>query len=383
MTPNVTPPGADRPAPSATVDHVVAFSRLLRQAGLATHPQGVADACRAASLVDLGDRRQFYWALRANFVNGRDQFATFDRLFHLYWEEGVAELEAPPPTSRVEAPPAAVPGDEGREAPPALVPDRPASSGASTDEVLVKKDLRALAPQEEPRLREILQALLAKLATRPGRRYRTRGRGRRLALRQTLRRSARRGGEILELVHREPRLRRRRVAFLGDVSGSMDVYNRFFLLLAHALARQDAGVRVYAFATRLFPLTDFAREKDATRAVERVAEQTRGWSGGTLIGQCLAEFNEALARQPHRRHTVVVILSDGWDRGDPALLRRELARLKATTARLFWLNPLRGDPGYRPLCRGMATALPYLDGFHPAHNVESLSRFARRLTRIR
>lgn len=365
------------------VDNIVAFSRLLRQAGFATHPQGVADACRATSRIDVGDRRQFYWALRANFVTGRQQFTAFDRLFHLFWEEGVRDLEAPPSSDPAEGPPRAAPGESGGEAPPTLVPDRPAAGGASADEVLVKKDLRALAPQEEPRLKEILQALLAKLATRPGRRYRTRGRGRRLALRQTLRRSARRAGEVLELVHREPRLRRRRIAFLGDVSGSMDVYNRFFLLLAHALARQDAGVQVYAFATRLFHLTEFARERNATRAVERVAEQTRGWSGGTLIGRCLAEFNEALARQPHRRHTVVVILSDGWDRGDPDLLRRELARLKATTARLYWLNPLRGDPGYRPLCRGMATALPYLDGFHPAHNVESLSRFARLLTRIR
>jgi len=373
-----SPESPDRPLGMA--GQIVAFSRFLKDAGLPTHPGGVVDACRSVSLLDLGDRRQVFWALRANLVADRDRFPAFDRLYRLYWDEGLRRLprrETDTPSSAPASKPAPPGGDGAGPAP------GHGSGGASPDEVLVRKDLRSLAPAEEPRLREILQALLAKLATRPGRRTRPARRGRGLELRHTFRRSARAGGEILSLVRREKKVRRRRVAFLGDVSGSMDAYSRFFLLVAHALGRQEAGVEVYAFSTRLFQLTAFVRDRDASRALDRLADETRGWSGGTRIGACLAEFHRALARHPHLRNTVVVILSDGWDRGDPDLLRREMARLKAATARVYWLNPLKGDPDYRPLCRGMAAARPYLDGFYPAHNVETLARFSRQLVRLR
>jgi len=360
--------------------HIVAFSRLLKEAGLPTHPQAVVDSCRSVSLLDIGDRSQIYWALRANLVSDHDRYDAFDQLYRLFWEEGVRHLTQPPQFA-LGTVPVYSPSPTGGEGPGPAAGD--AKGGASPDELLLRKDLRALTPQEEPRLREILQALLAKLATRPGRRTRPTFRGRGLELRSTFRRSARLGGEILRLVHREKKVRRRRVAFLGDVSGSMDAYSRFFLLVAHALGRQEPGVEVYAFSTRLFRLTDFLRERDASRAVERLMAESLGWSGGTRIGECVGEFRRSLARRPHLRDTVVVILSDGWDRGDPEILRRELALLKGATTRIFWLNPLKGDPDYRPLCRGMAVALPYLDGFYPAHNVETLARFVRQLVRLR
>ncbi len=373
-----TDPGSD--APVGMAGHIVAFSRFLKDAGLPTHPRAVVDACRSVSALDIGDRRQVYWALRANLVSDRDRFAAFDRLYRLFWEEGVRALPDSPPrlseTRPVHAP--APPDGEG-----AGRPAGPSAGGASPEEILARKDLRSLTPEEEPRLREILQALLAKLATRPGRRTRPTFRGRGLEFRRTFRHNARFGGEILRLVRRERKVRRRRVAFLGDVSGSMEAYSRFFLLMAHALGRQEPGIQVYAFSTRLFRLADFVREKDASRAVERLMEESLGWAGGTRIGECLAEFRRDLARRPHLGDTVVVILSDGWDRGDPALLRRELARLKGATERIYWLNPLKGDPGYRPLCRGMASALPYLDGFYPAHSVETLARFSRQLMKLR
>ncbi len=371
-----TAPGPDPPVGMA--GHIVAFSRFLKDAGLPTHPQAVVDACRSVSALDIGDRRQMYWALRANLVSDRDRLAAFDRLYRLFWDEGVRHLGESPPripeTRPVRAPGPPGEGGEGTGA---------SAGGASPEEILVRKDLRSLTPEEEPRLREILQALLAKLATRPGRRTRPTFRGRGLEFRRTFRHNARFGGEILRLVRRERKVRRRRIAFLGDVSGSMEAYSRFFLLTAHALGRQEPGVQVYAFSTRLFRLEDFVREKDASRAVERLMEETLGWAGGTRIGECLGEFRRDLARRPHLGDTVVVILSDGWDRGDPELLRRELARLKGATERIYWLNPLKGDPGYRPLCRGMAAALPYLDGFYPAHSVETLARFSRQLMKLR
>ncbi len=365
-------------APLGMAGHIVAFSRLLKDAGLPTHPGAVMDACRSVTALGLADRRQVYWALRANLVTDRDRYDAFDRLYRRFWEEGVRDLPPPPREPRGAVPVVAPAAPEGGGSGPT---GADATGGASPDEVLLRKDLRTLTPAEEPRLREVLQALLAKLATRPGRRTRPARRGRGVELRHTFRRSV--GGELFHLVRREKKVRRRRVAFLGDVSGSMDAYSRFFLLVARAVARQEPGVEVFAFSTRLFWLTDFVREKDATRALERLSGETRGWSGGTRIGACLGEFHRALARRPHLRDTVVVILSDGWDRGDPALLRRELVRLKGATARLYWLNPLKGDPDYRPLCRGMAAARPYLDGFYPAHNAETLARFARQLVRLR
>ncbi|GAB4277979.1 MAG: VWA domain-containing protein [Deferrisomatales bacterium] len=365
--------------------HVVAFSRFLKDAGVPSHPQAVLDACRSLTLLDIGDPRQVYWALRANFVTGPEQFALFDRLYRLFWEEGVRELPTAPPPPPPSLPRAAPGSGPFPEAPDGRLgaPDRDASGGASAHELLLRKDLRAIAPEEEPRLREILQALLAKLSTRPSRRYRPAFRGRKLEFRRIFREHARFGGEILRLVHKDRRVRRRRLALLGDVSGSMDVYARFFLLLAHGLARQDSGVEVYTFSTRLVRVTEYLRDRDATRAVERISAAVRGWSGGTRIGQCLARFNEELQRRSRGRDTVVVVFSDGWDRGDPDLLRREMVRLKGATARIFWLNPLKGDPDYTPVCRGMAAALPYVDGFYPAHNVESLARFARQVTRLR
>ena len=358
--------------------HISAFSRTLKAAGIPTHARAVVDACRAAAAIDLGDRDQFYWALRANFVTDQAQFPAFDQAFRTFWQEGSPDEEAPPPETPPPASlPATVPVDrEGGEIPS---PFRAASGGASYDEILLRKDLRALMPAEEPRLRAILLQLLAKLAARPSRRERPSFRGRKLEFRRIFRENVRFGGEIVRLVHREKKVRKRRVAFLGDVSGSMDVYSRFFLLLAHGLAHLERGVDVYAFSTRLLRLTPGTR----LAAVQRLVEEALGWSGGTRIGECLAAFNDALSRQAHLRETVVVIFSDGWNRGDPALLRREIVRLRGMAARVFWLNPLKGDPDYRPLCRGMATALPYLDGFYAAHNVESLARFARQLMRIR
>ena len=358
--------------------HIAAFSRTLKAAGVPAHARAVVDACRSAATIDIADRDQFYWALRANFVTDRDQFLAFDRAFHAFWDAGTASGEESPPPERPQSTlPTLVPVEQSYGELPS--PFRAASSGASWQELAVRKDLRALTPTEEPALRGILQEILAKLVTRPSRRERPSFRGRKLEFRRIFRENVKFGGEILRLVHRERKVRRRKIAFLGDVSGSMDVYSRFFLLMAHGLARLEPGINVYAFSTRLIPLT----KRHSPSAVERLVDEVLGWSGGTRIGECLRDFNDALSRQGHLRDTVVVIFSDGWNRGDPDVLRREIVRLKGTAARLYWLNPLKGDPDYKPLCRGMATAVPYLDGFHAAHNVESLARFARQLVRLR
>jgi uncharacterized protein with von Willebrand factor type A (vWA) domain len=298
----------------------------------------------------------------------------------LFWDQGVRLLH-PEPDLSVARPQGQADGGQGSVPLEVRLHDREVSGGASSVERLIRKDLRHLLPEEHPATREALQILLEKLRTRPSRRTRPVTRGRTIEFRRTFRKNALLGGDMLHLMRKARRIRKRRLVFLGDVSGSMDVYGRFFLLLAHALARREGSAAVYAFSTRLFRLTGFLRDRDATRAVERVADHARGWSGGTRIGHCLGELNRELQRLGHRKETVVVVFSDGWDRGDPEELHREIVRLKRSSRRLLWLNPLKADPGYRPLSRGMATVLPYLDGFYAANSVENLVRVARELVR--
>ncbi len=348
--------------------NVVAFSRFLKQGGIPSHSGAVLDACRSVAVIDIADRGQVYCALRANFVTCRDQFAAFDRLYALFWEQGVRLLH-PHPGESPTRPLAGAATADRESAANLLVPERPATGGASTLEMLGKKDLRHLLPEEQPAMRAALQAILTKQATRPSRRSRPSARGTELA--------------FLRLAHKTAKIGKRRLVFVGDVSGSMDTYAGFFLLLAHALARRDRGAEVYAFSTRLFRLTEFVRDPDATRAVARVAEQTRGWSGGTRLGTCLGELHAGPARGRSRRPSAGPRVSAGWDRGDPETLQREIVRLKSSVQRILWLNPLLGDPGYQPLSRGMATVLAYVDGFYPAPNLESLVRFSRELVRRR
>jgi len=368
--------------PNGMIGNVVCFSRFLKEGGVASHPAAVLDACRSLEAIDITDPLQFYVALCANFVTRREQKEPFDRLYSLFWEKGIRLLSPQPDQSGAE-PQGEADGGKGGKNVDMLLQDRPASGGASSAERLVKKDLRHLLVEEHPATQETLQLLLEKLRTRASCRTRPVSHGREISIRHTFRKNAMLGGDILLLVHKAKRIRKRRLVFLGDVSGSMDVYGRFFLLMAHALARRESSSAVYAFSTRLFQLSEFLRDRDATRAVERVAEQTRGWSGGTQIGHCIEELNRELRVRGHQKDMVVVIFSDGWDRGDPSVLRREIVRLKNSVRRLVWLNPLKADPEYRPLSCGMATVLPYLDSFHATNSVETLVSAARELTQIR
>jgi uncharacterized protein len=379
--PDTMNPTIERP-PNGMTGNVVSFSRFLKEGGIASHPAAVLDACRSLEAIDITDPLQFYWALCANFVTRHEQKVPFDRLYSLFWEKGIRLLNPEPDQSNAQPRGDANSGKDGKKI-DMLFHDRPASGGASSAERLVKKDLRQLLIEEHPATQETLQLLLAKLQTRASRRTRPVSHGREISFRHTFRKNAMLGGDILSLIHKAKRIRKRRFVFVGDVSGSMDVYGRFFLLMAHALARRESSSAVYAFSTRLFQLSEFLRDRDATRAVERVTEQSRGWSGGTQVGHCIGELNRELRVLGHQKETVVIIFSDGWDRGDAAILRREIVRLKNSVKRLIWLNPLKAAPEYRPLSRGMATVLPYLDSFYAANSVDTLLSVARELIQVR
>jgi uncharacterized protein with von Willebrand factor type A (vWA) domain len=230
-------------------------------------------------------------------------------------------------------------------------------------------------------LDEILRVaarLARQLAARPSRRWKPAMRGHRLNLRQLMRQSLKTGGDVVELTFRERRLRKTKLVLLCDVSGSMDLYSRFLLQFLYALQNCFARVETFVFSTRLSRVTDQLRRRPYGVALRRLSADVDDWSGGTRIGDCLTAFAEGWPRLVDRR-TVVVVVSDGWDSGDPALVASTLASIRQRAGRVVWLNPLLGSPAYRPETRGMAAALPHLDVFAPVHNLDSLRALARHL----
>lgn len=389
---------------AAARDLVVATVRLgraLRARGVPLGPGEAADAVRALEAVDLADREEVRWALRAVLTTRVEDFPAFDDCFARVWA-GAERLPEEPP-ARLEDP--ADRGPAGEEGPSArLLPSAggapkpllerwvPSEAGrdddgeptgltASDAEVLMQKDFGAFAADQLDEVARLAARVARRLALRLDRRRRATRRHKQVDLRRTLRGALKTGGDLVALAWRRRRRRRPRLALLLDVSGSMDLYSRFLLLFLHALQNGLRRVETFTFGTRLTRITDALRGRPLALALGRLAEDVRDWSGGTRIGESLAALNRTWAERCVDRRTVVVILSDGLDTGEPELLAGELARLRRRAARLVWLNPLLGSPDYRPLTRGMAAALPHLDTFAPAHNLESLRRLERYLAR--
>lgn len=360
------------------------FARLLHDAGLEAGPGRLADAARAVGLVDIRREGDFREALRASFVTRREELPIFDAAFDLFWA---------PPDPRVTA--GAVPGRR-RSLP--LAPERarawlqalganrqtqreqevPASSsGYSSQELLRAKDFEQMSYEEAEQVRRLLQQTPWRVAERRTRRLRPAPRGP-VDLRRTAQHATRSSGELVRLLHRQVRLRRRQIVLICDVSGSMERYTRPLLIFSHAIARRE-DVETFVFATRLTRITRLLRRRDIDRALEDVTRSVRDFSGGTRIGEAMHEFNRRWARRVLGHGAVVIVVSDGWDRGDPELLRRELERLRRSAHRLIWLNPLKGTAGYEPLTRGMAAALPHVDDFLAAHNLDALDELGRLL----
>ena len=367
---------------------LAAFGRLLHDAGLDAGPGRVATAARALSVVDLRDQAALRDSLRACFVSRRDELPLFEAAFDIFWA---------PPDPRIRA--GAIPG-RSRSLP--LSPERArawlqalgtnqsqmpreveeddvpnSSSGYSADELLRQKDFDDLTWLETEQVKRLLAQAPWRIAERRTRRRRPAPRGL-VDLRRTARQAIRSSGELIQLLHRQRRLRRRPLVLLCDVSGSMERYSRLLLIFAHAIARRE-DVETFVFSTRLTRITRLLRRRDIDLALAEVGKSVHDFSGGTRIGQALAEFNRRWARRVLGHGAIVIVVSDGWDRGDPELLATELSRLRRMSHRLIWLNPLLGSAGYEPITRGMAAALPYTDDFLAAHNVQALDELGELL----
>jgi uncharacterized protein len=358
-----------------------AFARLLHDAGLEAGPRRLTDATRALGHIDLKKRDDFRNALRSVFVSRKEDLVTFEAAFDIFWS---------PPDPRASA--GLIPG---RSRPLALSPERariwanalglntsqmnreqdprefPASSsGYSAEELLRHKDFEQMTWEETEQVRRLLQQARWRVAERRTRRLRP-SRSGSIDLRRSARRAIRSSGELMALFRRKPRVRRRPLVLICDVSGSMERYSRLLMIFAHAIARRE-DLEAFVFSTRLTRITRLLRHRDLDRALESVSKGVHDFSGGTRIGDALGDFNRRWARRVLGHGAVVLIVSDGWDRGDPQHLVAELVHLRRSSHRLIWLNPLLGSRGYEPLTRGMAAALPHCDDFLAAHNVAAL-----------
>ncbi|MBX5444037.1 VWA domain-containing protein [Sphaerobacter sp.] len=397
--------------PDTFVNRAIRFGRALRRAGINTTSGQVMDFVRAVEHIDIGRRSEFREAARACLVTHRDDLEVFDKIFDIYWRAK--------PDFTVEAPEGVQPDDtipfedeeaeegegeqqqdgaerEGAEGRRRLEMVESSEEAADLDdsdsesdvfsysaaEILREKDFADLTEDELAQTRRLMENLQWRLGKRRSRRKVASPKGRFIDPRRTMRRSLQTAGVPLRISRRQVKLKPRQLVVICDVSGSMDRYSRILLQFIYAIENGMARVEAFVFGTRLTRVTRLLRHRSIDEAMERVSREVQDWSGGTRIGQSLQTFNQDWARRVLRNGAVVLIISDGWDRGDPEILRREIAKLQRSSYRLIWLNPLLGSPRYEPLTRGMQAALPYVDDFMPVHNLASLEALAKHLSTI-
>lgn len=355
------------------LETLIGFTYALRDAGVPVGTERVMAYCRAAASLDPSDPVDLYWAGRSTLVARREDLPVYDRVFSSYFggAEAGSEPSGPPkPMLRV-APQAE---GEDREAPPEddETDGGVARAKASRTELLREKAFEEQTPAERAATEELIARLAVYAPRRRSRRTRSARRGHTPDLVRMLRRSLRTYGEPVERVWRRRRTRPRRLVLLFDVSGSMETYTRPLVRFAHAAAHSGAAVEAFTFGTRLTRITRALRHRDPAPALDAVGPLVPDWHGGTRMGDSIWELLRDRDRRGLLRSAVVVICSDGLDRGDPETLRGAMRRLGLLSHRIVWVNPLKGSPDYEPLARGMAAALPYLDEFLPGHNLASL-----------
>ncbi len=387
------------------------FVGVLRRLGLAPGTGQALDLVQALGFVDLSRRDDVYAAARAVLLDAHAHEAVFAAAFARFWsglpqiieEYGAAmaaytKSESGQPREGAgqgqghNANRAAARGGstillagEGAEAgeeDAGVEGDEGQAVAYSAAEALRRKDFADLTPAESAELRRLLSGLTFTPPLRRLRRSESARHGRLLDPRRTVRHNLRYGGEVLALPRRRRKREPRPLVLICDISGSMDRYTRLLLRFLHATTQGLEGVETFVFGTRLTRITHQLRTRDPDRALDEVAREVLDFSGGTRIGASMSLFNRRWARRALGRGAIAVVISDGWDRGDPALLAAEMAHLQRSCHLLVWLNPLLGLDGYQPLTRGMSAALPYVDLFLPAHNLRSLEALAGLLGRL-
>lgn len=365
--------------PSAVLPALVGFGHALRAEGVAVGTGQLVAYCRAVAALEPSDAQDVYWAGRSCLLSRHDDEAAYDRAFRRYFRSGGRGIQMKV-TGDLRRFSVTLPADDRRPTLPR--PSRragapPFGSLASSAESLRTKRFADCTPEELAELQRMLDRLRLVTPRRRSRRTAPAARGDAADLRRSIRRSLRSSGEVIRIAKRDRRFRHRRLVLFLDISGSMADYSRALLRFAHSAAStRSVPTEVFCFGTRLTRLTVELRRRRPDDALARAAEAVVDWEGGTRIGESLHTFLRDWGRRGLARGAVVVICSDGLDRGDPALLAAEMARLSRLAHRVVWLNPLKGDDRYQPLARGMSAALPFVDVFLPGHDFTSLEALA-------
>ncbi|WP_420645404.1 vWA domain-containing protein [Candidatus Leptofilum sp.] len=375
--------------------NLILFGHFLRVLGMDVNPSRMIDLAQALEHVNLAQRSDFFYTARCLLVHNREDLPLFEQAFALFWRaprEKIVFNNLPkrhPNVLEYEpiiAPPALQNTPNGSDKAKNDVAEVQqvieVTQTYSSNEVLRQKDFGELTQQELHAVKRFMAQMVWQLGLRRTRRQQP-GRGQRLDLRRSLRRNLRYGGEMLEWRSRQAKFKPRPLVVIADISGSMERYARLLLHFIYSLAKGlTQEVEAFVFSTHLTRITRQLHGKEIDRALAEVSREVTDWSGGTRIGQSLKTFNFDWGRRVLGRGAAVLLISDGWDRGDPVLLKKEIGRLQRSCHRLIWLNPLLGSAAYEPLTRGMQAALPYIDDFLPVHNLASLEELATHLQQL-
>ena len=375
---------------SNLLENLLIFGRVLRREGIDVHPGRMLDVVEALGHVNLGARDEVYHACRALLVHRPEQLGIFDRVFADFWRahrdaDVQSDTTSGEPRSSADAieiileleDPTTAGGDADGDAP---APETGVKIWSDRGG-LADKDFAAFTAEEIAEARKALARLVWNPGLRRTRRW-VRGRGTRVDLRRAIAESLRSGGDVVTLPTRKRRVRPRPLVLLCDVSGSMEGYSRMLLHFAHALTSRHQRVEAFLFSTQLTRITRQLNARRPDEALAAVSRSVPDWSGGTRIGGAIKEFHQRWGRRVLNGGPVVLLISDGWDRGDPEVLRVQIARLQRRCHRLVWLNPLIGTTGYSPLTRGLQAALPYVDDFLPSRTLTNLADLAAHLNTL-
>ncbi len=367
--------------------NIVAFCRFLRQKGYTIGPQEEADVLRALEvLAPFESPASFQLCLKAILARTLPQQMIFDELYSQYWRE----LEKAVNSKIKEGAPEKRPADNSRQQQPKVqsIKDWLQGKGQketeemaaySAYEVMGRKDFSGVQEDSLWEVVRMIRRIARSLALRQSRRRKKANRPLQLDLRRTLRLNMRRGGEILDLAYIEPAQRKQQIVLLCDVSKSMDLYSRFLIQFVYAFQNAYRRIETFVFSTSLYRVSSQLRQRDFGAALSKLADAVPGWSGGTKIGESLQDFCETYASRMLNKRTIVIIISDGWDTGNTEMLAESMRIIKSRAAKVIWLNPLAGSAGYEPSTLGLQAAMPYIDVFAAAHNVESLRALHRHL----
>ncbi len=374
-------------------ENVVHFTRLLREAGMKVGPGQVLTALRALAIMGIGNKKDFYWTLHATLVTNREQRPVFDAAFEMFWRRRgliekmmaslLPETIVPPEKKKAKAASRRIADALETRRPPrettAQETEIDAQFTFSDREILQAKDFEQMSADEIIEARRLVRKIVLPVDQIKTRRLVRSNRVRRVDPLATMRASIRAGGDVIQLKHRTPRLKHPPIVAMIDISGSMSGYSEILLHFMHALTASRPNVSTFLFGTRLTNITRQLRVADPDEALEGVSEIVRDWSGGTRISDCLSAFNRNWSRRVLGQGAVVLLVTDGLERGDIELLSSQAERLGKSSRRLVWLNPLLRFDGFEALASGVRAIMPHVDEFRPVHNLDSIADLAKSL----